>query len=132
MSKDDKVLRVPGGYIWPIASVDDRPQILLSTWRLYEISAAWSAVPTRHLVGWADEAAHAQVSSAVEQIDPAQRGCVTRSGRLYRLIGAPGSTVETAFVWDTWKVVNGVKGEREVTDDLFRAFDGANNGVRGG
>lgn len=40
MTRNNRAVRVLGGYLWPIESVVDRPEVALSRWRLYEISAA--------------------------------------------------------------------------------------------
>lgn len=125
MSRSDRAVRVLGGYIWPIESVADRPEIALSRWRLYEISAAWSEAPTLHLVGWATETAHGQVSSPVHHVDPANRCCMTRSGRLYRLIDAPGDCDDAALCSGAWKQLNGADDERDLTDVLWLLFEGA-------
>lgn len=126
MSRNDRAVRVLGGYIWPIEAVADRPEIALSRWRLYEISATWSEVPTLHLVGWASETAQGQVSSPVRHVDPASRCCVTRSGRRYGLIGAPGHCDDAAFAWGVWKQLNGAEQERDLTDVLWLLlFEGA-------
>jgi len=125
MSRNDYAVRVLGGYLWPIESVVDRPEVALSRWRLYEISSAFSEAPTLHLVGWANETAQGQVSSPVQHFDPASRLCVTRSGRRYRLIGQPSHCDDAAFVWLAWKRLNGADDERDFTDVLWLLFEGA-------
>lgn len=124
-------VRVLGGYLWPIESVVDRPEVALSRWRLYEISSAFSEAPTLHLVGWASETTQGQVSSPVHHVDPVSRRCVTRSGRRYRLIGAPGHCDDAAFIWGAWKQLNGAKEVRDLTDVLSLLLEGATPGGHG-
>jgi hypothetical protein len=103
----------------------------LSRWRLYEISSAFSEAPTLHLVGWASETTQGQVSSPVHHVDPVSRRCVTRSGRRYRLIGAPGHCDDAAFVWGAWKQLNGAQEVRDLTEVLWLLLEGATPGGHG-
>lgn len=118
--------------VWTTAPIADLPQLTLHGWSVFEVQLPSEAGRwTRHFVGFASETHHGQVSSAVETFDPATRSGVTRSGRVYRLEGHPGSDPDVAYVWLAWKAVSGVTAEREVADDVFAEIQRAAQGRNG-
>jgi len=122
--------RLRGGYIWPIEAAESRPHVQLSMWRLYEVADARCEALSRHLVGYVLEREHAQVSSPVVRVDAESHCCVTRSGRVYELVGAPGHCEEASFTWDAWMHVNGISHAQDVTEDLWRRFQGDSGKTR--
>ena len=109
--------------VWQIDSITDRPDITLRDWAVFEVPLRGADQPwTRHLAGWSCEDQHGQVCSAVQQFDPQTRTCITESGRAYRLSGPPGLNADGEYVWNRWKHIAGVSGEREVTQEVIDAL----------
>ncbi len=124
MSRGDGPFRVRGGHIWPIDSVDVRPRVRLSSWRAYEVAHPRGEALSRHLVGYVLEHDHGQVSSPIVRVDAVARCCVTRSGRVYELVGEPDYCDDASYAWQSWIHVNGVAHARDVTDELFQRCQG--------
>jgi hypothetical protein len=87
----------------------------------------WSIVETdggqRHFVGARHDGLGGRVSSAVVEFNPAARTGVTRSGREYLLVGAPGFDLDAAYVFEAWMKINEVESVRNVTAELFEDAD---------
>lgn len=110
-------------FVWPIQSVEGRPQVTLTDWAAFEVPLHGIAQPwTRHLAGWSCEDRHGQVCSAVKSFDPVTSQCVTASGRVYRLSGRPGLSADASYVWRRWKRIAGVQDERDVTAHVLQAI----------
>lgn len=109
--------------IWPIHSVEDRPNVTLSDWAAFEVPLNGPTQPwTRHLAGWSREDQHGQVCSAIQRFDPATGQCVTSSGRVYRITGMPGMNADAQYIWNRWKHIAGVEQERDVTREVSLAI----------
>ncbi len=100
--------------IWRVAAVEERPQITLGHWTVYETERG-----ERHFVGRCMDSGSGRVSSAIESFDAAARTGTTRSGRTYVLSGGPGHDPDGMHVWSVWKLVNAVKEEKNVTPDYI-------------
>jgi hypothetical protein len=110
-------------FVWPIQSVEDRPDVTLTDWAAFEVPLHGPAEPwTRHLAGWSCEDRHGQVCSAIESFDPATGQCVTSSGRVYRITGRPGMNADAQYVWNRWKRIAGVEQERDLTREVVLAM----------
>jgi hypothetical protein len=106
--------------VWAIAAVNQRPQVTLTDWALFEVPLNGAdEVWTRHLVGYASEDRQGQVSSPLQVFDPASRKAVTRSGRVYLVRGRPGLNADADYVWGRWKSHAGVLEERDVTGEIM-------------
>ena len=106
--------------IWTIGPLSERPQLTLNAWGVYEVPLYGDTEPwTRHFVGFAREDCVGHVSSPVKAFDPVTGSGVTRSGRVYQLQDRPGSDADARYVWEKWKVVNGISAERDVSDEVF-------------
>jgi hypothetical protein len=113
-------------FVWPIAPVDERPDVTLTDWAAFEVPLNGVDQPwTRHLAGWSCEDTQGQVCSAIESFDPATGQCVTSSGRVYRLKGRPGLCSDASYVWRRWKRIASVEDERNVTGSVFQAMEAA-------
>jgi hypothetical protein len=104
--------------VWRTAPVSDEPEIALVQWTVFETDNG-----QRHLVGARQDGLGGRVSSAVVELNVAARTGVTRSGRKYLLVGAPGFHLDAAYVWDAWMRLNEVVSARNVTPDLFDGVD---------
>ncbi|MDP2325372.1 MAG: hypothetical protein Q8N51_15275 [Gammaproteobacteria bacterium] len=112
--------------VWKIDSVQDRPQVTLRDWAVFDVPRSDPGKPwTRHLAGWSCEDHQGQVSSAVQRFDPSTRSCITGSGRVYRLQGCPGLGSDGEYVWNRWKGIAGVTEQRNVTQAVFDAIQAA-------
>lgn len=105
--------------IWPIPPVAEQPDTTLECWRAYEVKVASFEAPTRHLVGYAVHEREGRVTSAIAEIDATRCLVRTSSGRLYQLLGRPGSHPDADYVWSWWLRVNVATVLREVTDRLL-------------
>lgn len=87
--------------IWKPYSVQQEPNTKLTQWRVMEVSAEHNDYnPTIHLVGYAGY--EGRVCSAVQNYDPKSKRAVTKSGRVYELVGSSGYNRDALYVWDCW------------------------------
>jgi hypothetical protein len=102
--------------IWPVDSVEDRPHVTLRDWAAFEVPLSGPNEPwTSHLAGYWCEDHQGQVCSPVQRFDPATGLCVTRSERVYRLLGRPGLDLDVEYVWQRWKGIADISEQRDVT-----------------
>jgi hypothetical protein len=104
--------------VWRTAPVSDEPEIALVRWSVLETDDG-----QRHLVGARQDGLGGRVSSAVVELNVVARTGVTRSGRRYSLVGAPGFDLDADYVWNAWRRLNEVVSARNVTFDLFNGVD---------
>jgi hypothetical protein len=71
--------------VWKVAPVNHEPDILLSSWVIFEICAR-----ERHFIGLDLYAREGRVSSGIKHFDPVKRLGVTSSGRTCELDSGPG------------------------------------------
>lgn len=100
--------------IWNVASVTAQPELTLVDWKILETQRG-----ERHFVGYVIENQEGRVSSAIEQFDPVSLRGVTRSGRVYRLYGAPGFNRDAEYVWKRWVQLNAITEYLDVTDAVL-------------
>ena len=106
--------------IWRIEPITDLPHVTLDAWTVFAVpldgeNKTW----TKHFVGFSREGCQGQVSSPVEQFDPATRSGITRSGRVYQLAGRPGADGDAQYVWEHWKALNSIKSVRNISDEVY-------------
>lgn len=97
--------------IWKVKDITDEPETILTQWSVWKVDDE-----TIHFVGWAGY--EGRVCSAVQSYDPKTKCGITKSGRIYKLQGAPGNNLDALHVWDAWKQINGVVK----ADDLTQSF----------
>jgi len=100
--------------IWRPKSVEQEPQTRLLQWRVMLVQDK-----DIHFVGRADW--EGRVCSAVQTYDPETKRGVTRSGRIYELLGHPGYNGDAMYVWGRWMSMNGLTEEdvKDVTDQYY-------------
>lgn len=98
--------------IWRVAAVEERPQVTLAQWSVYETERG-----EHHFVGRCMDSDSGRVSSAIASFDMVTRVGTTRSGRRYVLLGGPGHDPDGMHTWAVWKMINDVKSEKNVTPD---------------
>ncbi len=90
----------------------------LRRWRVIEVVSRTGA-RTRHVYGH-DAANNAgRASSAIKDFDRKTMTVTTRSGKTYRLVGAPGNARIGETAWQQWCKKNAVVSEVDVTDEYF-------------
>ncbi len=89
----------------------EEPEVTLVRWQVMEIEAG-----TRHFVGYNLRLREGRVSSPIQTFDPKRLTGMTRSGRIYKLIGEPDVDPDAECTWYGWMRVNGVKRFEDVTD----------------
>jgi len=99
--------------IWRTTPVTKQPSITLIRWCVFELEDG-----DRHFVGYCPENREGRVSSRIAEFDPATMQGVTRSGRVYRLLGPSGYDADAAYVWNCWKAGYKIEGERDVSADV--------------
>lgn len=100
--------------VWRVAPVSDEPQLSLVRWRILE-----TAEGARHFAGQDMRDLTGRVSTAVLQFDPASRRGTTQSGRVYQLVGPPGRSETSQYVWERWCRVYGITSYMDVSADLL-------------
>lgn len=99
-------------------SVSDRPEFEMTKWSIREfpLSDTKSAM---HLCGNVDGTG--RVSSEIIELDIAGRVGRTQSGRLYRLVGEPGSLEEAGVdcIWKIWADMYEVVGDKDITQEII-------------
>lgn len=111
--------------LWLVAPIAERPSVSLRSWQVFDVPLSGETW-TRHFVGYAVEDRQGQVSSPVLTFSPAERCGVTRSGRVYQLIGRPGADSDAEYVWNRWKRLWDIapEGVRNVTSEVWSLIMG--------
>lgn len=99
--------------IWSVAPVEAEPETKLSQWRIFKVLAKDGFPETTHFVGYTGW--EGRVCSAVQTYDPNTKRGVTRSGRVYELVGDSGYNSDAMYVWSAWRNRNGLS-EDDVID----------------
>ena len=80
------------------APVSDDPEVTLRHWAIIEMSDT----KDRHFVGYNIGTRDGRVSSKIVSFDPKTMTGKTRSGRVYKLEGPPGSDGDAEYVLRIW------------------------------
>lgn len=107
--------------IWKTTSVTDTPEIVLSQWRIVEVTSPYWDSTSRHFTGYNETEREGRASSEIKEFDPTTMCGVTNSGRTYKLIGPPGHNGDGEYVWSRWKAINKVETETDVSDEVYTA-----------
>lgn len=103
--------------LWKPASVTEEPEVVLCNWSILEVTFKDSPdEKSRHFVGTnVTEGYTGRVSSAIVEFDADNMTGKTRSGRVYKLLGAPGVSGNGSYVWNFWAERNGVTAFEDVS-----------------
>ena len=104
--------------LWSIAAVGAEPEVSIARWRVLQINHG-----TRHFVGLDERHFSGRVSSAIVAFDHETFRGKTLSGRVYLLVGNPGTSDNAEYVWERWCKVNNVTTYVEVTKQLLSGAD---------
>ena len=95
---------------WEVRSITEQPGITLVRWRVFE-----TVLKERHFAGYCPETHKGRVSSAIQSFHPTTHLAVTRSGRVYELVGSPSQDLDALYVWWLWSEKNNVGSYTDVT-----------------
>lgn len=101
--------------IWKPESIEKEPEVSLKNWIIYEIGN------TRHFVGCNIFEGSGRVSSPIIKFDKEKMVGVTRSGRVYHLIGESGYSSDADYTWKHWCRINRLDPNSAKTIDIFNA-----------
>jgi len=103
--------------------VTDVPRSTLVSWSIFE-----TATGERHLCGYSTRDREGRVTSALIAFDPVAPSFTTKSGRVYRLAGAPGHDPDAEYVQRRWLVINGSPDISDVTQEVWQSIQSARAG----
>lgn len=107
--------------IWLPSTVTEAPDERIRSWAVFEVCVPEVGERTKHVAGeLADRSG--RVSSPLVAIDVKSRSVVTRSGRVYHLVGRPGLGLEGEYVWRQWLSINEARDVNDVTSELLQQF----------
>lgn len=115
--------------LWVPPIVAEQPGILLISWAAFDVRISARNEPTLHLVGYVASERGGRVTSPVVELNVPTLCAVTESGRMYRLVGAPGLNLDAEYVWECWKRISNVTVLRDATQSIVQKFRAA-GGVR--
>lgn len=101
--------------IYQPAPVSEDPRIRLADWRVFALPDG-----DHHFVGY-NIGNTGRVSSKIVSFAPETMTGVTRSGRVYELVGAPGYDSDGLYTWATWKRINGIEECTDVTEQYIQS-----------
>jgi hypothetical protein len=104
--------------IWSTKSIDEAPEVILEQWNIFEVKSPYWEGYTRHFVGYNISDNEGRVSSAIQNFDPTSMQGITRSGRVYKLVGDPGWHKDAEYVWCRWCNINHVEDQRNITKEF--------------
>lgn len=103
-------------------TVATHPNERLESWAVFEVTLPGLSGPTLHVVGHVDDGT-GRVSSPLVNIDEAARSVVTRSSRVYRLVGRPGLGGSGEYVWNRWVAGWSARDVTDVTAEFALRFN---------
>jgi hypothetical protein len=109
--------------VWPATSVGAEPTKWLRSWQIYKAVEA-KIQPEAfgyHFVGYDLRGGHGAVSSKIEQFDPVKMCGITRSGRVYQLVGMPGTDPDAEYTLNGWAAGNQVI-VKDATDEFIQHY----------
>lgn len=88
--------------VWKPADVTQEPHTRLTQWQVHLVKGKLSEEggDTIHFMGHTGY--EGRVCSPVQTYDKTTRRGVTKSGRIYELVGHPGHNGDAFHVWATW------------------------------
>lgn len=102
-------------------TVTEAPDERLRSWAAFEVLVPGLGERTRHVAGEVSDRS-GRVSSPLVAIDDAIRSVVTRSGRVYQLVGRAGLGLEGEYVWRHWLSGSEARDVQEVTAEFVLRF----------
>lgn len=119
-SEDYALLLAITGGVHTVAPVSERPEVTLGSWTLVEVTDD-KELSTLHAYGWDMDQGGGRACSAIKEISKSD-GLIkfkTASGRVYSLSGSPGKDSDASYVWNTWKRINHIVSERDISNEYY-------------
>jgi hypothetical protein len=83
-----------------VPSVDVQPLVHVSRWRILAITTEiFFMKGLMYIVGFCEESQKYRISTAIVSINQKRRCCVTRTGRIYMLVGPSGYDEQAQRAW---------------------------------
>ena len=111
------VVEISGG-VWKCRPVDERPEIILTYWHVFEVKLPGRTERSRHFAGQNITDREGRASSAIIIFDAANNRGTTESGRVYELRGNTGFSGDGEYVWKRWKSINSVTDVVDITAEI--------------
>lgn len=87
---------------WKSPSLEDEPHVHLFDWSAFLLLLPAVDSPSIHLVGRNVQSGLTRVTSPVARVHMSGTRVITSSGRVYELLGTPGSPEECRAMMDFW------------------------------
>jgi len=127
MNKDDlqKLAEIAEkSSVWKPADVTEEPETKLINWQVYKVFIKDLGQQTLHFNGYTiGKFSEGRVCSPVTTFDKNTMRGVTRSGRVYELIGKPGFHRDAEYVWNRWLAMNGDPEHTCITNEFWENND---------
>jgi hypothetical protein len=94
--------------------------IVLRPWVVIEVPSPRPTHWDRHVVGFANS--QICISPPIRSFDANRAVAHCWSHRSLSLEGEPGWTSETRRAWHSWKLLNGVTVDRDISPDVYQAM----------
>ena len=104
--------------IWNVKSIEESPEVVLEQWQIFEAKSPYWDGYTRHFMGYNINEREGRVSSAIQSFDFHNMQGLTRSGRVYKLLGESGWSRDAEYVWSRWCQINHVEDQINVTKEF--------------
>jgi hypothetical protein len=102
--------------VWKVPPVEMVPRIILYSWSIRECTV--NHMQSRHFVGYNLAEREGRVSSLIVEFDLNARCGITRSGRVYELVGDPGKNLDAEYTFNVWQHMCGVTKILDVTEQM--------------
>ncbi len=106
--------------VWSPLSVEVESELTLRSWQVMQLPCG-----DFHLVRYCIENREGRTSSAVEFFDKERLVAMTDSGRVYRLLGAPGGNMDAEYVWRRWARINDANEWTDIGPAIWREVQSA-------
>ncbi len=89
--------------VWRPADVTIEPDTKLTQWQVHKVSTTDDNLSTVHFMGYTGgRYGEGRVCSAILEYDAKTKKGVTKSGRVYELVGDPGFNKDAMYVFNIW------------------------------
>ena len=97
---------------------EESREVTLRRWCVMEVTTK-QGTRSHHVHGHDVTNNFARTSSAIGEFDAHNMTVITRSGRLYKLVGLPGNYPAGKPAWATWCSSNSITTQTDVTDQYL-------------
>lgn len=96
---EETMKRAVASSVWRPTNVAIEPDTKLTQWQAHRVTTP-DGISTTHFMGYTGF--EGRVCSAVQAYDPKTRKGITKSGRVYELLGPPGFNRDALYVFSIW------------------------------